>query len=31
MLEKPKFEQDYWSRTAIIFHKMEHDSIIIKT
>ena len=27
MLENPDFEQEYWSRTAICFYKIGHDSI----
>ena len=27
MLEKPDFEQDYWSRTAEGISKVGHDSI----
>ena len=27
MLEKPDFEQDYWSRTAMGKYKVAHDSI----
>ena len=27
MLEYPNFEYDYWSRTAIGFYKIGHDSI----
>ena len=26
MIENPNFEQDYWSRTAIGFYKIAHDS-----
>ena len=26
MLENPDFEQDYWSRTAIVVYKNGHDS-----
>ena len=29
MLEKSKFEHDYWSKTAISVFKIEHDSIRI--
>ena len=27
MLEKPDFEEDYWSRTAESLYKIGHDSI----
>ena len=27
MLKNPDFEQEYWSRTAVAFYKIGHDSI----
>ena len=30
MLLNPRFEENYWSRTAIGIHKIGHDSIRLK-
>ena len=29
MLEKPDFEQNYWSRTAIGIYKIGNDSVLL--